>query len=335
MPDRMGLYLQDSHPIRDTIRFVQHAESRGFETIWQAESDLMRDPTIALGAFGAVTSRIKLGTGVMNIWTRNVATMASTFATLDDLATDRVLCGLGTWHDGIANRVGIRRDRPLLAIREVVQALRLLFSGRSVRSQGQYVSLDNISLTAARKRPEQRRIPIYIGATGPQLMALAGEIADGVLLNYMVSPQYTQSAVTQIQIGSHKARRPLDDVDRVQLILCSVSRNREEALNQARRVVLQYIRQQPTLMRASGVRQELVDELWQALPWPATPQQINDAMHIIPDEVVQMVTAAGTPEECRAKVRAFVSAGVTCPVLYPIGSDVNFMIDSFAYGYST
>jgi len=334
MPDRIGLYLGDTYPIRDTIRFVQHAEARGFETIWQAENDLARDATIPMAAYATVTSRIKIGAGVMNIWTRNVATIAATFASLDDLATDRILCGLGTWHDPLASQVGIQRDRPLLAMREVIQALRGFFAGEHVYLQGQHVRISNIGL-ARRVDRQTRHIPIYIAATSSQMMALCGEIGDGILLNYMVSPEYTAAAIKQLAVGAYKSNRTLDNIDRVQLILCSTSRNREEALNRARRIVIQYIRQQPTLMRASGIRQELIDEVHQLIPQVPSASQITSAMYLISDEVVQLVTAAGTPEECRAKIREYINAGTTCPVLYPVGSDVNFIIDAFAYGYST
>jgi 5,10-methylenetetrahydromethanopterin reductase len=70
------------------------------------------------------------------------------------------------------------------------------------------------------------------------------------------------------------------------------------------------------------------------LTWPATEEQIEEAMRLVPDDVVQMITASGTPQEVRAKVREYVAAGATCPILYPLGDDVRLMIDTFADGYS-
>lgn len=87
-------------------------------------------------------------------------------------------------------------------------------------------------------------------------------------------------------------------------------------------------------MKASGVSQAVLDEIHQVLTWPATEEQIERAMELVPDEVVQLITASGTPDEVRAKVREYVSAGCTCPVLYPLGDDVRLMIDTFAQGYS-
>jgi 5,10-methylenetetrahydromethanopterin reductase len=87
-------------------------------------------------------------------------------------------------------------------------------------------------------------------------------------------------------------------------------------------------------MKASGVKQELLDEIGQVLTWPATEEQIEEAMHLVPDDVVQMITASGTPKEVRAKVREYIQNGATCPILYPLGDDVRLMIDAFSDGYS-
>jgi 5,10-methylenetetrahydromethanopterin reductase len=83
-------------------------------------------------------------------------------------------------------------------------------------------------------------------------------------------------------------------------------------------------------MKASGVDRSVLDDIAKVLTWPATEDQIREAMKLVPDEVVQMITASGTPEECRAKVREYVDAGCTCPILYPLGDDVGAMLDAFA-----
>ncbi|MEP0761481.1 MAG: LLM class flavin-dependent oxidoreductase, partial [Chloroflexota bacterium] len=183
-------------------------------------------------------------------------------------------------------------------------------------------------------RREPRNVPIYIGATGPKMLALAGEIGDGVLLNYLVSPAYNVTALEQLESGAKLAGRRVDDIDRPQLVVCSVDNDRKKALDGARKLVTQYLGQQPHIMKASGVSSELLDEIHQVLTWPATEEQIERAMTLVPDDVVQLITASGTPAEVRAKVREYVSAGCTCPVLYPLGDDVRLMIDTFASGYS-
>ncbi len=334
MADRVALYLQDAHPLADAIEYVKYAELCGFEAVWQAESRLVRDAIVPMAAFAAVTSRIKIGSGVINNWTRNAAVIAATFLTLDDLAQDRIYCGIGAWWDPLAAKVGIERRKNLLAMREVVTVVRRLLNRERVSFDGEFVQMDDVELDVVHGRKEPRNVPIYIGATGPKMMALTGEIADGAVLNYLVSPKYNEMAMAQLEIGARKAGKAIDEVDRPQLVVCSVDNDRAAALDGARKLVTQYLGQQPHIMKASGVSQDLLDEINQVLTWPATEEQILEAMKLVPDDVVQMITASGTPDEVKAKVREYMTAGATCPILYPLGDDVRLMIDTFAGGFT-
>ena len=334
MSERVALYLQDAHDLQDAIRYVRYAEAAGFEAVWQAESRLVRDAIVPMAAFAATTERIRIGSGVINNWTRNAAVIAATFLTLDDLAPDRIICGIGAWWDPLASKVGIRRRKNLRAMREVVETVRRLLARERVSYAGEFVQLDEVELDVVHGRKTPRKVPIYIGATGPQMMTLTGEIADGVVLNYLVSPAYNETAMGQLERGALVAGRRLDDIDRPQLVVCSVDHDRQRAMDSSRKLVTQYLGQQPHIMKASGVRQELLDDINQVLTWPASEEQIENAMRLVPDDVVQMVTASGTPQEVRARVREYVAAGATCPILYPLGPDVQLMIDTFADGYS-
>jgi 5,10-methylenetetrahydromethanopterin reductase len=326
----VALYLQDAHDIRQGIELVRYAESKGFDAVWQADSRLVRDAVVPMAAFAASTDRIKVGSGVIDIWTRNAARLASTFSTLDDLAPGRMICGLGAWWDPLASKVGISRDRPLKVMREVVEAVRGLLANETVTLDGYHVHLDGVELDYVYQERRAKDVPIYIGATGMQMMELTGEIADGAVLNYLVSPSYNVGALEALQRGAAKVGRTLDDIDRPQLIVCSVDDDRQAALDGARLLVTQYLGQQPHIMKASGVPQELLDEIGKVLTWPATHDEVVAASRLVPDEIVQMITASGTPEEVRAKVDEYVAAGCTCPILYPLADDVPLMIDTFA-----
>ena len=113
--DRVALYLQDAHSLAEGIELVKYAEEKGFEAVWQAESRLVRDAIVPMAAFAAHTSRIKVASGVINNWTRNIGLLAATYLTLDDLAPDRIICGIGAWWDPLARKVGIHRRKPLTA----------------------------------------------------------------------------------------------------------------------------------------------------------------------------------------------------------------------------
>src|SRR5437588_12306713 len=125
---RVAMYLQDKHEIREGMEYAQYAEQRGFEAIWQAESRLVRDAIVPMAAFAAVTSHIKVGSGVLNNWKRNIGLLASTFLTLDDLAPDRIICGIGAWGDPLARNVGIVLKKALKAMRQTIEVLKQLLN---------------------------------------------------------------------------------------------------------------------------------------------------------------------------------------------------------------
>ena len=326
---RAAIYLQDAHPIREGMEFSRYAESKGFEAVWQAESRLVREATVPMAAFASVTERIKVGSGVVDCWSRNPARLAATFSTLDDLAPGRVICGIGAWWDPLAQKVGITRAKPLRAMREIVTAVRALLNNETVTFDGEFVHLDGVELDYVYQDRRPKDVPLYIGATGMQMMELTGEIADGVVLNYLVSPDYNHQALEALERGAAKAGRRVADIDRPQLVVCSVHEDRATALDMARMMVTQYLGQQPHIMKASGVPQSLLDKVGEILTWPATHEQVERASKLVPDEIVQMLTASGTPAEARRQVRRYLDNGATCPILYPLG-DVRAMIDTFA-----
>jgi 5,10-methylenetetrahydromethanopterin reductase len=330
MTQRVALYLQDSHDLRDGLDYVRYAESRGFEAVWQAESRLVRDAIVPMAAYAAVTEKIKVGSGVINNWTRNIGLLAATFLTLDDLAPNRIVCGIGAWWDPLARNVGIDRKKPLTAMKETVIILRRLLNMERVTFHGEFIHVEGIELDVVHGRREPRNVPIMIGATGDQMMELTGEIADGVVLNYCVPPDYNHHALELLETGAKKAGRKFDDLDRPQLIVCSVDENHDKAIETTKMLLCQYLAQQPHIAKASGVSPDIVSEIQSTLGWPATKEQINSAKHLVPDELVTRITASGTPGEARIKVEEYIKNGCTCPILYPVGGNIKLLIDTFA-----
>ncbi len=315
---RVAMYLQDKHEIREGMAYAQYAEQRGFEAVWQAESRLVRDAIVPMAAFAAVTSQVKIGSGVINNWTRNIGLLAATFLTLDDLAPNRIICGLGAWWDPLAKQVGVERRKPIKAMRETIEVMKRLLNMERVTYHGEFHHVDDIELDVVHGRREPRNVPIYIGATHMGMMELAGEIADGVVLNYCVPPAYNQEALRHIEIGAQKAGRTLDDIDRPQLIVCSVNPDHKAAVQAAKELLTQYLAQQPHIAEASGTDPQTIQKIQSILGWPATREQIHEAMHYVPNELIERITASGTPDEVRAKVEEYSHNGCTCPILYPI-----------------
>jgi 5,10-methylenetetrahydromethanopterin reductase len=330
MSDRVALYLQDAHDLRDGLEWVKYAEDRGFEAVWQAESRLVRDAIVPMAAYAAVTNHIKVGSGVINNWTRNIGLLAATYLTLDDLAPGRIICGIGAWWDPLAKNVGIDRRKPLEAMRETVTVMKRLLNMERVTFHGEHIHVDGIELDVVHGRREPRDVPIYIGATGDKMMEMTGEIVDGVVLNYCVPPEYNIRALETLDRGAKKSGRRVEDIDRPQLIVCSVDHDHDKAIDASRQLLTHYLAQQPHIAKASGVSDEVVAQIQSILGWPATHEQIEKAKHFVPIDLVHKITASGTPEEARVKVAEYVKNGCTCPILYSAGGDVKLLIDTFA-----
>jgi len=308
---------------------VRYAEEMGFEAVWQAESRLVRDAIVPMAAYAAATERIHVGSGVINNWTRNIGLLASTFLTLDDLAPNRIICGIGAWWDPLAKSVGIERRNPLQAMRETVEIFKRLLNMERVTFHGEFHHVENIELDVVHGRREPRNVPIMIGATGPKMMELAGEIADGIVLNYCVPVEYNDVAMDHLAAGARKAGRSMDDLERPQLVVCSVEHDHDMAIDATRVLLTQYLAQQPHIAKASGVSNDTVAEIQSILGWPATHEQIQTAKHLVPEELIYRITASGTPDEAVAKVQEYIAHGATCPILYPVGGNMKLLIETF------
>jgi len=328
--ERVALYLQDSHDLRDGLEYAKYAEEKGFEAVWQAESRLVRDAIVPMAGYAAVTNSIKVGSGVINNWTRNIGLLASTFLTLDDLAPNRIICGLGAWWDPLAKNVGIDRKKPMTAMRETIMIMKKLLNMERVTFDGEFIHVNGIELDVVYGRREPRNVPIMIGATGDQMMEMAGEVADGVVMNYCVAPDYNDKAMEQLEKGLKKSGRKLEEFDRPQLIVCSVDESHDKAIDYSKMLLCQYLAQQPHIAKASNVSQDVIQKIQAILGWPATKEQIMQAKDLVPDELVLKITASGTPAEAKAKVEEYKKRGCTCPILYPVGGNFKLLMDTFA-----
>ncbi len=336
MSQRMALYMQDKHNMQYELEMARYAEERGFSEIWQADTRLARDCIVMMSAFLTATERLRIGSGVLPIWTRNAAVIAASWSTMWELGgkvdgRGRVMLGLGAWWEPIASRVGVNRHRSLTAMREYVEATRQLFTMEEVTYEGDFVQLDRVKLDVAFGDASARDVPIYIGATGPKMLQLAGEICDGVVLNYVVSVDYIRNAVELVEKGAKKAGKTLDDVDRPELIVCSLSdKDPDAAMVEAKKLAAYYFATEPHIMKASGASEDLLERVQAVMSWPATEEDYARASEVIPDEIVRNIMAVGTSDECRAKVGEYIDAGVTCPILYPLMDEIELVVDAFA-----
>lgn len=329
---RVGMCFLDRPGPRRQVALSRMMEDRGYESVWVCETRTARDAVSVLGAIAHSTRKIKLGTGVVNTWTRPASLMSLTFATLDELAPDRMLLGIGAYWDPLAWKQGIERRKPVKQMREYIEVTRRLLALETVTFEGEFVAVRDLRLDLGHGIPRiPKEVPIYVGATGPQMLALSGEVADGVILNGFTSITYLAHALRHIKRGARRDGRRLQDLDLPQTIVIAMDEDEERALDIATRMTTMYLGQQPHIALASGVDRDLLDRVRDAMGgWPPKDGGIAAAMPMVPVEVVRSLTAAGTPKQCLEQVAAYSIRPNIYPALLPITENYEEIIEVFS-----
>lgn len=168
-------------PVEQMVRLARRAESLGFDRCWVYDEGLAtRDVYVTLAAIALATTRIRIGTGITNPYTRHPAATAGAIATIDELSGGRAFLGLGAGGSLTLGPLGIERDRPLAAVRDTILACRSLFGGAPTTMSGQ-----GFELRAATLGYSRADIEIWLAGRGPKMLALGGELADGVMLDFI------------------------------------------------------------------------------------------------------------------------------------------------------
>lgn len=330
--DRIGFCFLDRPSVSKQIELVQKLEALNYHSAWVCETRLAREAFTILGAFATVTKRIKLCTGVVNSWTRGPALMAMTVATLDEMAPGRVICGLGAYWDPLAWKQGVERRKPVTQMREYIAAMRRLLNLEEVTFEGEFVKLRGASLDLGHGAP---RVPInaklYTGPTGLIMTEASGEIADGALLNGLLSPSYTRTMVQRLRVGTEKAGRSFDDFERPQLINVAMSDDQKHAREIARFLCTRYLGQQPHFGKAAGLEPDLLERINKTMGgWPARPGGIEEAMKLVSDDIVNSMTISGNVSHVRERVQEWMDAGISYPVILPLTDNYDEIVDKLA-----
>ncbi len=251
----------------------------------------------------SVTSRIAVGTGIANIYTRHPSVMAADALTIDALAPGRLLLGLGTSHKPVNAAYGINMDKPLAALRDCVATLRKVFRGEPLINRPGFVAV----------KPEGK-ISVYIAGISPKSIELTGEIADGGLpLNY--GPRGLKEVVDGVNRGAHRAGRDPREVSIALIMHCCVCPDRAAALRSVKSTLARY----GTLpfYNRLFVRQGFVKEAENIMA-AGSKGDMAGAAAAVSDEMAQEVAAMGTARDCHDKIDEFEKAGASYVLLYPV-----------------
>lgn len=316
----LGVHVGERLSLEQTYWQVEFADRHGFESVWVAEGRLARDGIVPAALVAARTRHVKIGTGVVNNKSRNAALMAVTFKTLDEVAPGRIILGIGAWWEPLASKVGEPLSRPLVAMREYITVLRQFFDNELVEFHGDFVTMDGVRFDSMYRENVPVDIPIYVGAVGPKMLELSGEIADGVHLDFLLPPSYLDMAVPAMTRGAARRTDGQTGIDVTQIVSCSVDDDDPRAAVDACKAFLTlYLMQQPHIAQHCGVEPELVHRIQETAGWPATPDDVKRAMVHVPDSLVHEVTACGTTSQAFDKLLEYHEAGVRCPIISTLG----------------
>jgi probable F420-dependent oxidoreductase len=311
---RIGVAFSGGLPPSDIVACVKLADELGYESAWVAEGH-GGDQFAILAACASVTRRIKLGTSISSVFVRSATTIGMAAATIDQLSGGRFILGLGSSHRvQVEPEHGVPFVQPTQRLRETVDVVRSLVRDGTVSYAGKAVAIERFDLWFT---PLRREIPIYVSALFPAMLQIGGEIADGVLLTWPTTASGRRAA-ENVAMGALRAGRAPTDVDVASLIPCYVARDQRQAFDGMRSAVAFYAGFFPRynrLLAESGFAEPVarIKEAFDA-------GDRAEAERRVPDELIAAISAAGTPEQCRAKVEAYRGSGIALPIISPRAS---------------
>ena len=315
-------------PVDEAISLAVKAEEEGFESFWMHESLYQRDAVTYLSAISLSTKTIGVASGVTNTFTRHPVTTATTFATLAELSKGRTILGLGLGSFPTIPLLGhklfpVSETRPLRRMSEYVTLVRMVWSGDRVDFEGEFFNVHNLQLGF---KP-LRAIPLFIASLSPMTQRYAGEVADGVILSpSLATVGWTSRTIANVASGESRAGRR---AERASYMLTSVGVD-EQAARDVIKGFYFFLYQLSEVVKAEdllpyGVKEERLSTLREA--W--RKGDVAEAKRLVPDEAVDALAIAGKPDRALERISEYVKAGVTLPILMPIG-DVRFALEALA-----
>ena len=309
---RIGLALGGGLAPGEIVDCVKLAEELGYESAWMLEGH-GGDQFSLLTACALATQRILLGTSISSVFVRSVPTIAMAAATVDHLSHQRFILGLGSSHKvQVEPEHGISYGRPLQRVRESVEIIRTLLRDGVVSYHGQTVTIEHFDLWFT---PMRREIPIYLSAIRPKMLALCGEVAQGVLLIWSTL-ESGRRAAEHLAIGAQRAGRRPEEIDIASLLLCSATANRQEAFDTMRPMVAFFTGFFPRYNRL--IAESGFPEAAQAIRAAWLRGDQAGAAHAVPDALLTAVGVVGTPAECRERIDAYRRSGIALPIILPL-----------------
>jgi F420-dependent oxidoreductase-like protein len=321
----VGTFIAAGKSLERTVDRVRRAESLGYDSAYVTHI-AGRDSLAVLAAYACGSERIRLGTGVLPIYSRTPVATAQTAATIDELSGGRMVLGLGVSHRvTVENWYGQTIDRPVREMREYATKVRAMIRQEDPpRSDGDKWPT-SFHFMGYKTRPE---MPIYIAALSPAMLRLAGEIGDGVML-WLCNPDYIRDVVMpELGKGLERAGRTLDGFDVVAAVPSAVTDDPERARGRLRSDLIPYFSLPfyRAMLERSGFEEDVA-----GFDRGMDAGDAEKATAAISDRFLQTLTAIGSAEEAEASVRRYQDAGATSPCLGGVpGTDFDGTLEKLA-----
>jgi F420-dependent oxidoreductase-like protein len=290
---------------------VVKAERLGYESAYVTHI-AGRDSLTVLAAYATRTERIKLGTGVLPIYSRTPVATAQMAATIDELSGGRLVLGLGVSHRvTVENWYGQTIDKPVREMREYVQTVRAILRGEPPPADNEKFKT-NFQFMGYAARPE---LPIYIAGLSPAMLRLAGEIGDGVIL-WLCNPDYIrQVVVPEVTKGRERAGKSLAGFDIVAAVPSAVTDEPEQARDKLRKDLIPYFSLPfyRAMLERSGFEEDI-----RGFDAAMERGDAETAVAAISDRFLETLTAIGDVDTACASVRRYLDAGATSPCIGPV-----------------
>ena len=303
------------------------ADDLGYDSLWVTERYLHEETASMLGFLAAATSRVKLGVGVVNPFTRHPALLAMMAATLDRISGGRFILGMGRSDSFIIEgRLGMSYSRSRTRLEEALTIVREFLEKGSASHEGRIFQQPRVSLEM---RPVQERLPIYMAAIGPRALKTAGALADGVLLNAYVSPGYVEYAVDIVRTSAQEAGRDPESVRIACMLVMRMTPHPEEVRSGLRQRLVRLYSEEHVgeiLLETAGFDPGAAARIRQL----DADGDMNGAAGLITDDMVDSCYVIGPPDQCKERVEEYMRAGVDEPLLLPRLEDYRNVAEAMA-----
>jgi len=304
----VGCFVSSGRSLDAAVARVRLAEELGYEACYVTHI-AGRESLTVVTIYAASTDRIRLGTGVVPIYTRTPATMSQTAATINEFAHGRLTLGLGVSHRPVVEGWhGQSIEAPVKEMREYAGIVRAIVRGEDP-PQGTKWST-GFRLAGIDLAPD---LPIYVAALSPAMLRLAGEIADGVLL-WLCNPDYIRTVVVpEVTKGREKAGKTLAGFDIVPAVPSAATDDVAAAYEVMRGDLIPYFSLPfyRAMLERSGFGTELAE-------FDGAAGDVDSMKRAISDDFLGVLTAMGTPSDVRDGVRRYLEAGATSPCVSPV-----------------